>query len=1005
MTAATDEPEVIYEIKKTPDWSRWDRRVTTMHLGNREGEAVSITLPDDLAERFPALTHLRLWNLRLTRLPELPSGLKELNVRQCAELRTVSNLPCGLEVIVLEDLPGITELPWAEPFPALWDLGLVGCVGLSPAGINEFLGRCNGLRWLDLSRCTQLEEIEHWPAPTERIVLNGCRQLQWLPPEWPTKLRRLDLADAQAIRRLPKFVVWPDYLDLSGTSGLVELDRPKGVRTLLLHGSGILVPPATEHGSKRGENVAERTRAYYDDKERFGEGKVERCKLLLLGNGSAGKTSLALAIKGIPDPAKRAEDLGSTHGVQFFDLERKIRINDLNSRVKIHIWDFGGQEIYHQTHRLFMSKGAVFMVLWNPEQDGNMPKPDKNGFQDEWRPLRYWLDFIHLACPWKPRILVVRSHAGEISVDDRRRFEAQIKDAHANVELMAVDTLAKTDLGGLLGWLDRNVGEVVATQGTAVPSYWQIAQDMVGKWLPTLNPEMPHIPQTAKFEDMSPEEFGKKLLTEVQRVVDIPGNHVDAKLIEAVAEGRFNLTENDRVRRTLEFLTNSGWLYWNEHLFEQRVIIGQQKALDGIYAVLDRSEKKEVYRKLSASKGQFTRKDLDALVWGDGPGKLGHSPATQELLLTFMEQAGVCFRLVSKEDSYWQEAVYKAFMHLPFESELRLIRRFEEKHSRTGDRKEPIERSLLHQGHWNEWLRAMGTAYGTDGTYARDGFSLRTRDDQDVCVTLDFKRDENGRCAGLGGTIDVRVAGERADDLLKSLVKHIESFLPIEGVRNSYAYPASPRSPEQPAGDPPNRVRLFVSYTWNPEGTKYSGERLIDAPVAPSYEAPVNAIERALQPHGEVVKFMRDCNEINIGDSIVGYMDQIKRAEKVLVVYGNKYWRSPYCVYELTEAIRHTGLEENRFMNVFRFVSVTGMMLAEEGDLEPIKCFWTNYPDGRFPLCMKKTGLKRLKAAVTELLENSIPEIFGRLDLHREWNPRDPEATVSWIKVHLGLKA
>jgi internalin A len=1005
MTAAPDDPLLIYETKKTPDWPRWGEAVTTIHLGSQDGEAVAITLPEDLAERFPALTCLRLWNLQLTGLPALPASLRELEVRRCAQLQGLRNLPAGLEVLVLEDLPGITELPGEAKFPSLWDLGLGGSTGIRAEGINEFLRRCSAVRWLDLARCTQMEEIEHWPPPTERIVLNGCGRLQRLPPEWPAELQRLDLANVGAIRRLPEFGVWPDYLDLSGTENLSELDRPEGVRTLLLQGSGILVPPATEHGSQRGENVAQRTESYYEDTDEFGKGHVKRCKLLLLGNGSAGKTSLALAVRGIPEPAMRAKDLGSTHGVQFFDLDKTILINGQNSRVKIHIWDFGGQEIYHQTHRLFMSKGAVFMVLWNPKQDNGTPSVTDAGYLDIWRPLRYWLDFIHLACPWKPRILVVRSHSRKISAEDRRKFAAQISGAHENVELIAVDTLAKTDLGPLQEWLDRNVREVVETQGTAVPSYWQIAQDMVGRWLPTLNPEAPHIPRAAEFDDMSPDEFGEKLMAEVRRLVAIPGSHVDSKLRRAVSKGRFNLQENDRLRRTLEFLTNSGWLYWNDKLFEERVIIGQHWALDGIYAVLDRSPKSRVYEELEKSKGQFTRRDLDEWVWGRGDGKKGHSVETQNLLLSFMEQAGVCFRLVSEQDSYWQEAVYKAFMHLPFEEELNLISEFMERHPTSGYLDRSISRSLLHQGHWNEWLRTMGTIYGTDGKYAQNGFALRTGEGQDVCVTMDFTRDENGKPAGLGGTITVRVAGERAGDLLKALVAHIESFLPTEGVTNASAHSGRSDGSPRPAGEPPNRVRLFVSYTWNPEGTDHAGNGYIDEPVATDYEAPVNAIEEALMPYAHIVKFVRDSKEIKAGQLITEFMKQIKSSEKVLIVYGDKYWRSPYCVYELTEGLRSKGLEERRFTNVFRFVSVNGMKLGVDSQLGVIRKFWREYKAGSFPILMKKVATARgLKAAVADLVENSLPVILDFSDLHQEWNPKKPDGTIQWVKDFLGIK-
>ena len=84
--------------------------------------------------------------------------------------------------------------------------------------------------------------------------------------------------------------------------------------------------------------------------------------------------------------------------------------------------------------------------------------------------------------------------------------------------------------------------------------------------------------------------------------------------MDAINSGRFELTD-DRIKRTLSFLTHSGWVYWDERLFQERVIVGQQWALDGIYTVLDRRENSPIYRKLLADHGRFTLSQLGAMCW------------------------------------------------------------------------------------------------------------------------------------------------------------------------------------------------------------------------------------------------------------------------------------------------------------------------------------------------------------------------------------------------------
>ena len=283
---------------------------------------------------------------------------------------------------------------------------------------------------------------------------------------------------------------WPDYVDLAETESLQELGRPRELRTLFLYGSGVLVPPASEHGEKAEDNVAERTLSFFEDVDLCGSGDVKRCKLLVLGNGDAGKTSLSLALVPGQDP-QMAKKLGSTHGVQFWDWRLSALIGETYDEVHLQLWDFGGQEIYHQTHRLFMSKGAVFVVLWDPDQDDlSIRRRRSEGYQDEWRPLQYWLDLIHEACPWKPRGSPSCARGTRSACWGARRALEVSKclgrrTARSPRASTSTPWHGDGELRDLLkGWLTKSVGKVVRTQGTAVPAYWEIAQDLVASWLP-----------------------------------------------------------------------------------------------------------------------------------------------------------------------------------------------------------------------------------------------------------------------------------------------------------------------------------------------------------------------------------------------------------------------------------------------------------------------------------------------------------------------------------------
>jgi len=475
-----DLPETV------PDWTSYGtdvRKIVVGELDRGEDKLTLDSLPDDLAERFPHLTHLYLWGIaELDSLPDLPPELACLDVRRCPDLERLAGVPrAALQTLVLEECPSLRELGAlpSNGLPVLDDLSLKGCPRIPEKQILSVLQGSTALRKLDLSECSQVKRLRSWPAGLVELRLNGCAELHLLG-KWPARLRRLELKRAVRVRELPDFPETLDYVNLAGTESLRKLPENRAApRTLFLHGSGILMPPATEHGATVDENVAARTQAYFEDVALTGQGQVKRCKLLILGNGSAGKTCLSLALVPGGDPAQAAV-LGTTHAVQFWPWEFEANVGGTTAPVHLDLWDFGGQEIYHSTHRLFMGKGAVFLVVWNPEQDGEEAPENESGYADEWRPLRYWLDLIHDACPHKPRIAVVCSHQDGSTVELRDRFEAAKAAFGEEIECFFVDSLHRRgDLQELREWLEDEVGNVVQEQGTAVPAYWEIAQEGV----------------------------------------------------------------------------------------------------------------------------------------------------------------------------------------------------------------------------------------------------------------------------------------------------------------------------------------------------------------------------------------------------------------------------------------------------------------------------------------------------------------------------------------------
>ena len=102
-------------------------------------------------------------------------------------------------------------------------------------------------------------------------------------------------------------------------------------------------------------------------------------KLLFLGDGCAGKSTLYSHLK----------EGKATH-IDIHDRTDGIALNSWQNalpNVIVNIWDFGGQDIFHGTHRLFLGQRAIYVLLYTKTEL-------KHCSQDDTHPLRYWLDFI-----------------------------------------------------------------------------------------------------------------------------------------------------------------------------------------------------------------------------------------------------------------------------------------------------------------------------------------------------------------------------------------------------------------------------------------------------------------------------------------------------------------------------------------------------------------------------------------------------------------------------------
>ena len=91
-----------------------------------------------------------------------------------------------------------------------------------------------------------------------------------------------------------------------------------------------------------------------------GRKELNEVKVILLGEGAVGKTSLLRALRG----EKFDEKMDKTHGIEIHHIAyENICIKEKRKRVIARYWDFGGQEIMHATHRFFLSTRSLYIIV------------------------------------------------------------------------------------------------------------------------------------------------------------------------------------------------------------------------------------------------------------------------------------------------------------------------------------------------------------------------------------------------------------------------------------------------------------------------------------------------------------------------------------------------------------------------------------------------------------------------------------------------------------------
>ena len=799
------------------------------------------------------------------------TALQSLNLSYCRQLQDLQPL-AALTALQSLDLSYCEQLQDLQPLAALTALRRLDALGCELQDLQP-LATLTALQSLDLSGCEQLQDLQPLATLTalQSLDLSECGQLQDLQP----------LAALTGLKNVHLFDA--SWLDCSPAAQPLaswrELEK--------LYANRLIAAP-WEMGSSYDDfdNALPRLRGWQEDLA-AGEAPNSTVKLFVLGNGRVGKTQICRRLCGEGfDPS-----IPCTHGIRLGQLRLAGASVD-QPAVDAHFWDFGGQDIYLGTHALFLDERAIYVITWTPQHE-NIQESEQEGVPVRNRSLAYWLEYVRsLAGPQAPVIVVQAQCDRELDVRP-----APVPAEHGFERLRVSWSSAKQHDG-----MERLQLELKSAARYQLERYGKVR--LPARWV-------------AVGEDLRARIREKTLAREA---------------FEELCRAKHGSAVPGVV---LEYLHRSGQVFWREGLFGNQIVLDLAWALNGVYAVLDRTTALPEIRRQA---GRFSPQLLGALVWRD------YGEAERKLFLSLMEQCQICFKVA--EDVFIAPALLPG--RAAMDSAMQQVWR-----GAAPDAVVRLDYAFLHEGVLRAMLCGIGEKAGVHAVYWTYGLCFY---DAGHRSTVRIGSDLPDVAAGQAvGCITVEAVGQGATPLAKHLVESIQrlnmgrppqvTWELGEARHDAPAEAQAPATSEQAfaAVNPAHPPRLageaqpvYVSYAWGGES-----------------DALVDEFERRLP---ENFKLIRDRGAMRPGDWISRFMADIGRADLVLVVLSDKYLRSVYCMRELLHLFNTSLGDRDRLMQRMVPLVVGELKCGRARDRDPYVTYWEEQ-HAALDKVLKKRGL------------------------------------------------
>ncbi len=848
-----------------------------------------------LPPEFEKLTSLQTLYLRSNQLSSLPPEFEKLTNLQTLYLENnqLSSLPpkfgqlSNLQTIYLENNQ-LSSLP--PEFGKLTNLQILDLRNNQLSSLPLGFGQLTNLQSLYLSdnqlsslppefeQLTNLESLYLGNNQLSSLTLEfrqltnlqslylGNNQLNSLPPEFGklTNLQILDLRNNQLSSLPPEFGQLTNLQTLGLRNNQLSSLPPEFVQltnlqTLDLRRNPLPIPPeilGSKNLSEGSGDVNEILDFYFRVQDPKETEPFYEAKFLIIGEGGAGKTSLA---KKIADENYKLHqpDEKSTQGIDVIQWH----FTQPNGKdFRVNIWDFGGQEIYHQTHQFFLSKRSLYALVADTRKENT--------------DFYWWLKVVELFSDKSP-VLIIKN--------EKEERQCEVNGGQLRGEFSNLEKILATNLE-----TNRGLAEI---------------KDAIQLYISNLDHLSIPLP---------------KVWVRVRAALENDSrNYISFEEYRTICRGN-KLEDRKDMLRLSNYLHDLGVClhFQDDSTLKHQVILKPEWGTTAVYNVLDNHN---VKKKL----GCFTKDDLED-IWKSGeyadmrdellqlmmrfklcyeiPGHRDTYIAPQLLSIekadytwddrnnlilrytyTFMPK-GMLTRFIV-ETHPWieqQKLLWKSGVVLnKDQTRAEVIENYNQSEIKirvAGNRKKELMAVVTHELEkiHNSYERLQ---YQTlvpcnckkcEGSQTSSSYTLEE--------LHDFLNDGDYQiqCRKSRQMVDVR---RLIDDVMFQPVKE-------DGEINAQVAQLQSELEQERDRSLTHKQEIFISYAWGGESEQF-----------------VNQLDQTLQAKG--IKIIRDKRDLGYKGLIKAFMERIGRGKCAIAVISDKYLKSPNCMFELVQIAKN----------------------------------------------------------------------------------------------------